>query len=363
LNLAVLLRRIAGRPESDGRADLAAGLILKNLGDPAWIDCLRRALERSDPDGIVERRTMMRVVSEVARAARLAGRRDLLDAAARRFASLARRRPGRDPILEDESLNPVAMAAGLKLEEGDVAGAASLLRHSGFAVLDHLPGTIQELKRKGDPGALARAGFAENASPAELGEFLLRVFGRVEPALDALEREFESGDAAYRLRVACLRAKAGGRDRALHLARAALAGGAEGPARVSLTFLAARLLLARGDVEAALALVRPLADGNPDRSAHVAEILDAAGDDARALAMFRRAEGKGWSPNSSLARLYFRAGRHQEALDHYERDLKSGSMLPVWPEDENLGPFPIRPGAPATSAEGRHQALRILGRD
>jgi tetratricopeptide (TPR) repeat protein len=219
------------------------------------------------------------------------------------------------------------------------------------------------LKRNGDPEALARAGFAENVPAAELGEFLLRVFGRVEPAMDALERGMESADAAYRLRVACLRAKSGGRARALDLARAALARGAEGPVCVSLTLLSARLLLLGGDLQGALALVRPLADGNPDRSAHVAELLDAAGDESRALALFKRAEAQGWSPNSSLARLLFRGGRHQEAFDYYERDLKSGSMLPVWPEDENLGPFPIRPGAPATSAEGRHQALKLLGRN
>jgi tetratricopeptide (TPR) repeat protein len=358
-----VLRKIAARPDSDGRADLVAGLTLRNLDDPAWIDCLKRALERADPEGVVERRTLMRVVSEVARAADLAGRRDLLDAAAHRFIALARRRPGRDPILEDETLNPVAMAAGRKLADGEIVEAAALLRGAGGAVLDHLPGTLQKLKQRGDVETLAKAGLEQGATPAELGEFLLRVFGRVEAALRVLELGVPAGDAAFRLRVAGLRAKAGQRARALELARQGLEGEAEPAVRVSLALLAARILLDQGDARGALDLARPIADGNPDRAAHVAELLDAAGDDDRALAMYRRAESQGWRPYSNLARLYHRAGRHEEALDFYERDLKSGSMLPVWPENENLGPLPIRSGAAATSAEGRHQVLKILGRE
>ena len=358
-----MLRLIADQPESDGRADLVAGLTLRSIDDPAWAECLKRALERADPQGIVERRTMMRVVSEVGRAADLAGRRDLLDAAALRFIALARRRPGRDPILEDESLNPVAMAAGRKLAEGEIVEAARLLRGAGGAVLDHLPGTIQKLKQQGDVEKLATAGLEEGVAPAELGEFLLRVFGRVEAALRVLEQGVPGGDAAFRLRVAGLRAKAGHRARALELARSGLEGTPDPAIRVSLTLLAARILLDQGDAKGALDLSRPIADGNPDRAAQVAELLDAAGDDDRALAMDRRAESQWWRPYSNLARLHHRAGRHEEALGFYERDLKAGSMLPVWPENENLGPFPIRPGAASTSAEGRHQMLKALGRE
>src|SRR5687767_1425834 len=83
--LADLLKKLCDRPDADGRFFLVTALTLLQLGDPAWTKWITRALDRPEPEDLVGRRTEMRVVSEAARAADQAGRRDLLDAAAKRF--------------------------------------------------------------------------------------------------------------------------------------------------------------------------------------------------------------------------------------------------------------------------------------
>ena len=151
-------------------------------------------------------------------------------------------------------------------------------------------------------------------------------------------------------------------DKSRALAREGLSVAKDPGVRESLILLLARFELREGRLREALEILVKPADSNPARTAHFAELLDAAGDGERASKLYAVAEARGGRPHIQLARLHQRAGRYEEALYRYECDLKSGSLLPAWPSDEDLGPVPLRPGAASSSSEGRAQMLKALGR-
>jgi len=370
---AARLSKLAETKGDDPRVPYLAGLAHLRAGEPdrAW-PFYARAVEMSGsvPQDPIRLVAAGAVYSEIAQAAAARRRLDLLEQVARAWYDASVRCGWPDAELQrDETRNPVWLCALTMLE---LKQYARCFRLTAFSDPHHV-GAGESLRariheRAVAPGEVAAAIAAELGPNAAAGDFVVArkwLHANFPMTAELLASAADVLDRCAKPTVELHRHRARARvalqqwDRAFEAASAALA--AE-PDDEMLALYAARLTVLRGKPEEGRAILAALAGARKVRRLqHFGAVCEELGDFDGAKTWFESALAAGQEPFNALGRLYFRAGRWDEAMRFFNRTLAGRGQMIGWPDEEALPIPPVVEGFPSNPAEGRTRILEKLG--